>query len=88
MVEQQPNGYFSLVKKGNFLTRQSAPIVYELNASFYIFRRSFFDNKHESTISEKSLIYDMPHICFDLDHKVDFDFMEFLISTNNLDFVI
>ena len=87
-VEQQPNGYFSLVKKGNFLTRQSAPIVYELNASFYIFRRSFFDNKHESTISEKSLIYDMPHICFDLDHKVDFDFMEFLISTNNLDFVI
>ena len=88
MVEQQTNGYFSLVKKGDFLTRQSAPIVYELNASFYIFRRSFFDSKCKSTISDKSLIYEMPHICFDLDHKVDFDFMEFLISSNNLDFMI
>jgi CMP-N-acetylneuraminic acid synthetase len=88
MVEQQPNGYFSLVKKGDFLTRQSAPIVYELNASFYIFRRIFFESKCKSTISKKSLIYEMPHICFDLDHKVDFDFMEFLISNNDLDFMI
>ena len=88
MVEQQSNGYFSLVKKGDFLTRQSAPIVYELNASFYIFRRTFFDSNSKSTISEKSLIYEMPHICFDLDHNVDFDFMEFLISSNNLDFMI
>jgi CMP-N,N'-diacetyllegionaminic acid synthase len=88
MVERQPNGYFSLVKKGDFLTRQSAPIVYELNASFYIFRRIFFESKCKSTISKKSLIYEMPHICFDLDHKVDFDFMEFLISNNHLDFMI
>ena len=88
MVEQQSNGYYSLVKKGNFLTRQSAPKVFELNASFYIFRRSLFDMKCTSTIGEKSLIYEMPHICFDLDHKVDFDFMEFLIHNKSLDFTI
>jgi CMP-N,N'-diacetyllegionaminic acid synthase len=88
MVEQQSNGYFSLVKNGNFLTRQSAPKVYDMNASFYIFRRSFFDKKYNSTISEKSLIYEMPHICFDLDHNLDFEFMEFLIDTNKLDFTI
>jgi CMP-N,N'-diacetyllegionaminic acid synthase len=88
MVEQQSNGYFSLVKNGNFLTRQSAPKVYDMNASFYIFRRSFFDNKCNSTISEKSLIYEMSHICFDLDHNIDFEFMEFLINTNRLDFTI
>jgi CMP-N,N'-diacetyllegionaminic acid synthase len=88
MVEQQSNGYFSLVKKGDFLTRQTAPTVYELNASFYIFRRAFFDSKCRSTISEKSLVYEMPHICFDLDHNIDFDFMEFLISSNNLDFMV
>ena len=37
MVEQKENGYFSLVKQpdGNLFTRQSAPKVYDLNASFY-----------------------------------------------------
>lgn len=88
MVEQQPNGYYSLVKKGNFLTRQSAPKVFDMNASFYIFRRSFFDSQCNSTISNKSLIYEVPHICFDLDHQMDFDFMEFLINSNRLDFTI
>jgi len=88
MVEQQHNGYYSLIKKGNFLTRQSAPKVYDMNASFYIYRRSFFDSTCNSTISDRSLIYEMPHICFDLDHQMDFDFMEFLINSNRLDFKI
>ncbi len=88
MVEQQPNGYYSLVKMGNFLTRQSAPKVFDMNASFYIFRRSFFDTTCNSTICERSLIYELPHICFDLDHQMDFDFMEFLINNNRLDFTI
>lgn len=88
MVEQQSSGYYSQVKKGNFLTRQSAPKVFDMNASFYIFRRLFFDGKYNSTISERSLIYEMPHICFDLDHQLDFDFMEFLINSNRLDFKI
>lgn len=88
MVEQQTNGYYSLVKKGNFLTRQSAPKVFDMNASFYIFRRLFFDIKCNSTISDRSLIYEVPHICFDLDHQLDFDFMEFLINSNRLDFTI
>jgi CMP-N,N'-diacetyllegionaminic acid synthase len=88
MVEQQPNGYYSLVKKGDFLTRQSTPKVFEMNASFYIFRRSFFDNTYTTTISDRSLIYEVPHICFDLDHQMDFDFMEFLINSNRLDFTI
>jgi CMP-N,N'-diacetyllegionaminic acid synthase len=86
MVEKQENGYFGLVKKGTFLTRQSAPEVYELNASFYFYRRSFFNNEHPVTITERSLVYVMPHICFDLDHPVDFDFMDFLLTSNKLGF--
>jgi CMP-N-acetylneuraminic acid synthetase len=86
MVEQNESGYFELVKKGNFLNRQSAPKIYELNASFYIYRRSFFDQCNPKTISERSLIYLMPHTCFDLDHPIDFEFMEFLIKNNKLDF--
>jgi len=86
MVEQQPNGYFDLVKKGDFVTRQSAPKVYELNASFYFYRRLFYLNPAPKTITDRSLVYVMPHMRFDLDHPVDFDFMEYLLVNNKLDF--
>lgn len=86
MVEQQPNGYYHLIKTGTFLTRQSAPKVYDLNASFYFYKKSFFQDNLKSAITTKSLIYEVPHSCFDLDHKIDFEFMEYLIINNKLDF--
>ena len=85
MVEQQKNGYYGLIKKGVFLTRQSSPEVYDLNASFYFFKREFFEEGC-STINDRSMIYIMPHICFDLDHPIDFDFMEYLLINNKLGF--
>jgi CMP-N-acetylneuraminic acid synthetase len=89
MVEENGNGFYSLVKTnldGSVMTRQSAPKVYDLNASFYWYRRSFFDTDSKSAITDKSLIYAMDHICFDLDHPVDFLFMEYLLQNNKLDF--
>ena len=86
MVEARSDGYYGLVKEGNFLTRQSAPDVYELNASFYFYRRDFFNIGKRSTINKKSMIYVMPHLCFDLDEPVDFEFMSFLIENNKLGF--
>ncbi|HEY8896739.1 MAG TPA: acylneuraminate cytidylyltransferase family protein [Niastella sp.] len=88
MVEQKEDGYFGLSKKGRSLTRQSAPAVYELNASFYIYRHAFFSLDVPTPISDKSMIYIMPHTCFDLDHPIDFEFMEFLLQHNKLDFEI
>ena len=86
MVEINNNGFYSLAKNGSFLTRQSAPKVYDMNASFYFYRRKYFDMNIKSSISDKSLIYVMPHICFDLDNPLDFDFMDYLISSNKLNF--
>jgi CMP-N-acetylneuraminic acid synthetase len=88
MVEQKDNGYYALVKRLNttYLTRQSSPKIYELNASFYFYKRSFFDLNYKGAITDKSLIYEMPHICFDLDHPIDFEFLSYLISNNKLDF--
>lgn len=86
MVEQKEDGYYELSKKGNFLTRQEANPVYELNASFYIYKRTFFDSKNKKVINERSIIYLMKHICFDLDHPIDFEFMSYLIENNKLDF--
>ncbi|WP_264531348.1 acylneuraminate cytidylyltransferase family protein [Flavobacterium sp. N502540] len=89
MVEKNADGFYSLVKTnpdGSVMTRQSAPKVFELNASFYWYRRSFFESGSKSAITDKSLIYEMDHICFDLDHPIDFLFMEYLLQTNKLDF--
>lgn len=88
MVEKKENGFFNLVKMKdqNALTRQSAPKVFDLNASFYFYRRSFFNLEKSGVITDHSLIYEMPHICFDLDHVIDFEFMEFLLKHGKLDF--
>lgn len=89
MVEENNNGFYSLVKTnpdGSVMTRQSAPKVFELNASFYWYRRSFFESNQKSAITDKSIIFEMKHICFDLDHPVDFLFMEYLLQNDKLDF--
>ena len=87
MVEQNKAGYVDLVKsKDSFLTRQSAPDVFDMNASFYIYRKAFFNQAFKSSITHKSLAYVMNHICFDVDEPIDLKIMEFLISNNHLDF--
>lgn len=89
MVEIKENGYYDLVKgDGAILTRQSAPKVYDLNASFYFYKRAFFEKQFKTVFSQKALIYVMPHICFDLDHLIDFEFLDYLLSNNKLDFSI
>lgn len=88
MVERGEDGYFHLCKKpaATLLARQSAPNVYDMNASFYFYRRAFFDSAPQSAVTERSLIYEMPHQCFDLDTPEDFAFMEFLMTQNQLGF--
>ena len=86
MVEKKKNNYFNLVKntKNVFLSRQNSPEVYDLNASFYWYRRSFFETQNNSPITNKSIIYKMDHICFDIDEPIDFYFLEFLIETERI----
>ena len=90
MVELAPDGYYKLVKRveGTILTRQSAPKVYDLNASFYFYRRSFFDQGFKSVLTDKALAYELPHISFDIDEPIDFEIMEFLVSNNKLGFTL
>ena len=86
MVEQKENGYYGTVKPlGDVLSRQAAPKVYDLNASFYFYRRAFFDAGLQGAITDRSLVYEMPHICFDLDHPIDFEFLSFLVAQGKVD---
>ena len=90
MVEQKKNGYYAQVvmPEGNVFTRQSAPKCFDLNASFYFYKRRFFDEGYRGAITDKSLIYVMPHTCFDMDHPIDFEIMTYLLSNNKLDFML
>lgn len=86
MVEAGENGFFNTCKKGAFLTRQSAPKVYDMNASFYIYTASFFNDGQQKAITDKSLVYEVPHLCFDLDHPIDFTIMDLLMERQLLGF--
>jgi CMP-N,N'-diacetyllegionaminic acid synthase len=89
MVEEHKDGYVKLVKQGDTIkSRQQAPAVYDMNASFYFFRRSFFEKGYKTAITDKSLAYLISHLCFDLDHPFDFIFMNFLFKEKLLDFEI
>ena len=83
MVEENADGFFRTVKDGKlFKSRQQAPKVYDMNASFYIFRRSFFTDNWRVSTTNASLAYIMPHICFDIDEPEDFIIMEILLQQN------
>jgi CMP-N,N'-diacetyllegionaminic acid synthase len=86
MVEKGEDGFYHLIKKGDFKTRQESPEVYDLNASFYIYRKEFFNKKYTGAITDKSLVHKMDHICFDLDETIDFEFMSYLLQNKKLDF--
>ncbi len=88
MVEINDKGFSILCKKPKkeILSRQISNIVYELNASFYWYRRSFFEEKFNSVTTDNSISYNLNHICFDIDKEIDFLFMDYLISNNLLDF--
>lgn len=88
MVEKGTSGYYNLVKElpTTIFARQAAPEVFDLNASFYIYTKSFFEKKFKSVMTPKVKVFNVNHICFDIDSILDFDIMEFLISQNKLDF--
>jgi len=89
MVEKKDNGFYSLVKEikdEKVLSRQKAPKVYDMNASFYFYKRKFFDLNYKAAVTDKSLIYIMPHECFDLDNPLDFEMLSYLILNNKLTF--
>lgn len=88
MVERNEGGYFSVSKPlpSGVESRQQAPKVYEMNASFYFYTKAFFDEFLKGAITKRSLIYIMDHICFDLDVPVDFEFLEFLVVSGRIMF--
>ena len=80
MVEEDKDGFIKLVKEGNYLTRQAAPKVYDMNASIYVWWKEIFKKKRE-LFSKKTKIYIMPkERSMDIDDGLDFLIAEFLYT--------
>ena len=84
MVEEGPDGYYKVVLGGRYTTRQSAPKVYDMNASIYVYRRDALLCDAPRAVTPKSLVYVMDHICFDLDEPADYDYLSYLIDTGRI----
>lgn len=87
MVEEGKDGFYELVKtpQTSMLSRQQGPKVFDENASFYFYRRAFFEPDHP-TLPYYSLAYLVPHTCFEIDSQMDMEFLEYLLKNNKLDF--
>ncbi|MBT8196526.1 MAG: acylneuraminate cytidylyltransferase family protein [Bacteroidia bacterium] len=91
LVELNADGFASLSKKltSNIYSRQKAPSVFEVNGSFYFYKRAFFNRGNTIALEEnKTLVYKMNHECFDVDTKEDFLYMQYLIENKKLSFSI
>jgi len=78
MVEVDASGKVRLVKKGCFATRQSAPKVFDMNSSIYVWNKSALMNK-KKVILENSRIYIMPKVrSVDIDDITDLRIAECL----------
>lgn len=86
MVEIDKYGvpYLSKKPENQVLSRQSAPKVYELNASIYVYKKEFLLNTNTLFV-DKSGIYEMPEErSLDIDREIDFKFVEFMMKNSKL----
>lgn len=82
MVEVGKNGKVKLVKGKGYVSRQSAPKVYDMNASIYVWWRNILENK-KKVLLKKSHVYIMPKKqSVDIDDDMDFKVAEILMKDN------
>lgn len=85
MVQLRPDGTVKICKEvdnGFFCRRQDAPPVFDVNASLYVYKRTFLlDESNTMPYLKETLIYEMPEIsAIDIDSELDFKFIEFLVE--------
>lgn len=80
MVEVTGNGKIKLVKKGKFTTRQSAPQVFDMNSSIYVWWKDILKKKKKVFLTG-SAVYMMPkERSVDIDDNLDFRIAEMLVK--------
>ncbi len=80
MVEFYNAGSIRLVKKGNFVSRQNAPKVFDMNSSIYVWWKNTL-KRNKRIFLKKSQIYFMPkESSVDIDDYFDFKIVEMVLK--------
>ncbi len=81
MVEKKQNGHYGLSKQAEYTARQQAPIVFDMNASIYIYKPQIFSEIKKSLLEVECGIYVMKDFgVIDIDTEHDFALMELILS--------
>lgn len=84
MVEEKKDGFCKVVCEGIYTARQQAPKVYDINGSIYVYAREALDKEFPRAVTDRTLVYVMDHLCFDLDEPGDYDYLAYLLDTGKL----
>ena len=78
MVERKPDGRYGLVVDSDAVSRQSAPPVYSMNASIYVWHRRSLAS---GLWNGRTRLYEMPRErSIDVDSELDFRIVELLLG--------
>lgn len=82
MVNKKENGFFKPVIKSEYISRQQAPVCYDMNASIYAYRRGALLNENTKGIfSLKAVVWEMMDtLVLDIDRKEDLGMMELMMK--------
>lgn len=83
MVEITPQGKVQLSKDGSFSSRQSAPKVYDMNSSIYVWWKDILKSERKIFL-EDSHVYIMSKArSIDIDDNIDFMIAEIMMNVQN-----
>ena len=87
LMEENAAGYLEQSKPGNFLTRQEAPVVYEINGSIYLCNTRSLDKYSSFNEFPGVRKYVMDDIySVDIDRELDWQYAEFLAQNGLISF--
>lgn len=78
MVQRNNNNEIEKVISSNYTSRQQAPLVYDMNASLYVYSADFLKKKMQLFDSKCEIIEMRDTAVLDLDKPDDFEIMEVL----------
>jgi CMP-N,N'-diacetyllegionaminic acid synthase len=78
---EEKNKYLTKIKKGNYVSRQDCPTVYELNGAIFIINVDLFKKKGYSELKKEKFLMKKEY-SIDIDDVFDFKFAELLLKQN------
>jgi len=87
MVKEVKKGFYNRVISSNFITRQQAPKVFDMNASIYAYKRSFLKRNIGIFQGKCGVVQMQDNLVLDIDSHEDLVYLElianFLLETDN-----